>query len=418
MISRMQKSETQHSEIQPPRTEEPAKHERLYYLDWLRVIAVAGVFISHTADIFDTLYWHTRQNEQGISWNGLATFGAEWGMSLVFLLAGASAWFALQSRSGRQFVNERFKRLLIPFTVAFIVLSPFQAYVMSYFIASGYSNFHGDLFQFFEYFFMHIHIGGDLKFLTIYGYHLWFLAFLYIISMIALPVLMYLKQARGSRIIAILVTFCKIPAGLFIFVPPIALIRIVLWAPYPGYQGWADFYTWFILFVFGFILFANETFQVIIRKQGKIFVAVSVVCTVSLIIANFAGGLNKLEHAASYSAGYMFYQLLLSIVMWSMTISALYAAMRLLNFSNKLLQYANEAILPFYILHEPVIIILAFFVLAWGIPTGFKFAFVTVSSLLVTLAIYELLIRRIKPIRWLFGMKNPQPQPATPAPHP
>ena len=56
MISRMQKSETQHSEIQPPRTEEPAKQERLYYLDWLRVIAVAGVFISHTADIFDTLY--------------------------------------------------------------------------------------------------------------------------------------------------------------------------------------------------------------------------------------------------------------------------------------------------------------------------------------------------------------------------
>jgi surface polysaccharide O-acyltransferase-like enzyme len=83
--------------------------------------------------------------------------------------------------------------------------------------------------------------------------------------------------------------------------------------------------------------------------------------------------------------------------------------MLLLNFSNKLLQYMNEAILPFYVLHEPVIIIIAFFMLAWDIPTGIKFVFVTASSLLVTLAIYELLIRRIKPIRWLFGMKNPHP---------
>jgi len=413
----MQKSEIQLSETQLLSTEEPAKHERLYYLDWLRVIAVFGVFISHTADIFDTLYWHTRQNDQGISWNGLATFGAEWGMSLVFLLAGASAWFALQSRSSRQFINERFKRLLIPFIVAFILLSPFQAYIMSYFIASGYSNYQGDLFQFFTYFFEHIHIGGDLKFLTIYGYHLWFLAFLYIISMMALPVLMYLKQARGSHIIVRLVALCKIPAGLFIFVPPIALIRILFWASYPGYQGWADFYTWFIIFVFGFILFANDTFQAIIRKQGKIFVSVAFVCIVSLIIANFAGGLSKLENAASYSAGYMFYQLLLSIAMWSMTISALYLAMSLLNFSNKVLHYANEAILPFYILHEPVIIIIAFFVLAWDIPTGIKFVFVTTTSLLVTLAVYELLIRRIKPIRWLFGMKNSQPQPPAPAPN-
>ncbi len=157
-------------------------------------------------------------------------------------------------------------------------------------------------------------------------------------------------------------------------------------------------------------------FRQIIRKQGKIFVSVAFVCIVSLIIANLAGGLSKLENAANYSAGYMFYQLLLSIAMWSMIIAALYLAMSFLNFSNKVLQYANEAILPLYILHEPVIIIIAFFVLAWDIPTGVKFVFVTTSSLLITLAIYELLIRRIKPIRWLFGMKNSPPHSPAPTP--
>lgn len=230
------------------------------------------------------------------------------------------------------------------------------------------------------------------------------------ISMMALPILMYLKEARGSRIILWLVAICKIPAGLFIFVPPIVLIRILLWAPYSGYQGWADFYTWFILY-------ADNTFQAIIRKQGKIFIVVSVVCIVSLIIANFFGGLSTLENAASYSAGYMFYQLVISITMWSMTIAALYVAMSLLNFSNTFLQYTNQAILPFYILHEPAIIIIAFFVLAWDIPTGIKFVLFTATSLLVTLAIYEFLIRRIKPVRWLLGMKNSQSQPPASATH-
>jgi len=418
MIPQAHNDEIQHADITRPGIEKPVQPERLYYLDWLRVLAVFGVFIAHTADIFDILYWHVRQGGGGIKWDILGGFGAEWGMSLVFLLAGASAWFALLSRSNKQFVGERFKRLFIPFIIAFILLAPFQAYIMAYFIASGYSHFQGDLLHFFPYFFEHIHIGKDLTWLTIYGYHLWFLAFLYIISMLALPVMMYLKQARGSRIISRLAALCNTPAGLIIFILPIALIRIVLWAPYPGYQGWTDFYTWFIFFVVGFMLFSNKTFQVAIRKQGKIFLCITFVCLVSLIVTNIFGGLSNLQTASSYSAGYMLYQLLLSITIWSATISALYVAMRFLNVSNKVLRYANQAILPFYVIHEPVIVMIAFYVLAWDIPSGFKYPFVSIAALLATLALYELLIRRFKPIRWLFGMKTSQPRlpsPTTPS---
>jgi peptidoglycan/LPS O-acetylase OafA/YrhL len=399
----------EHAEIIPLSTGDPVKHERLHYLDWLRVLAVLGVFVAHTADIFDTLYWHTRQGGGGIKWDALGTLGAEWGMSLVFLLAGASTWFALSFRTEKQFIWERFTRLLIPFIVAFILISPFQAYIMAYFIASGYSHFQGDLLQFFTYFFEHIQIGGDLRFLTIYGYHLWFLAFLYIISMMALPVFIYLKQERGSRIILRLAALCNAPAGLIVLVLPIALVRIVLWAPFPGYQGWTDFYSWFIFFVFGFILFANNTFQAAIRKQGKIFLPVAFVCILTLLVTNIVGILSKWENAPGYSAVYMCYQLLLSITLWSMTVSALYLAMRILNFSNKALRYANESVLPFYVLHEPVIVIIAFYVLVWDIPTGVKYLFVSATALLVTLALYELLIRRFKPLRWLSGMKTAKP---------
>jgi hypothetical protein len=79
------------------------------------------------------------------------------------------------------------------------------------------------------------------------------------------------------------------------------------------------------------------------------------------------------------------------------------------------LQYANEAILPFYVIHEPVIVIIAFYVLAWDIPGGVKYLFVSTAALIVTLLLYELLIRRIKPMRWLFGMKASQPRLPAPA---
>ena len=385
----------------------PLHTERLYYLDWLRVLAVLGVFYAHTADIFDTLYWHIRQDGRSTDWNALATFGAQWGMSLFFLLAGASAWFALSSRTSNQFIGERFKRLLIPFIVAFILLSPIQAY----FIARTSTLHPGNFVLFFPYFFQNIHIGWDPTWLATYGYHLWFLAFLFVISMLALPLLLYLKRERGLRFISRLAALCNRPAGLFVLVLPIALIQIMLRAPFPGYHSWTDFFSWLLIFVYGFILLADSRFEAAIQKQGKIALFAGIVGVLSLLAVNFAGVLSHWENASSYSVGYMFYQLLFSITSWSMLVAVLYIGVRFLNFSNKVMHYANEAVLPFYILHQPVIVIIAFYMLSWTHAPGVNYLFVSTAALIATFVLYELLIRRIKVSRWLFGMKtSPPPQ--------
>src|SRR6516225_9441355 len=90
---------------------------RLHYLDWLRVLAVLGVFYAHAANIYDSLYWHVRGSEQSAGLIVLVVFGTQWGMALFFFLAGASSWFALESRTSREYIGERFKRLIIPFIV-------------------------------------------------------------------------------------------------------------------------------------------------------------------------------------------------------------------------------------------------------------------------------------------------------------
>jgi peptidoglycan/LPS O-acetylase OafA/YrhL len=47
-----------------PTHEEPMHRERLNYLDWLRVLAVLGVFYAHSVDIFDMYYLHVRGEAQ------------------------------------------------------------------------------------------------------------------------------------------------------------------------------------------------------------------------------------------------------------------------------------------------------------------------------------------------------------------
>jgi glucan biosynthesis protein C len=385
--------------------EEPVQHQRLYYLDWLRVLAVLGVFYAHTAEIFDTFYWHMRQAGHSVVWDALGTFGARWGITLFFILAGASAWFALRTRTSRQFIGERFKRLLIPFIVAFILIAPIQAY----FMALIRSSYNGNLVQFFPYFFVNIHVGWDLTWLATYSYHLWFLAYLFTISILVLPLLLYLKRKRGARFISWLAALCSRPAGLFVFVLPIALVQIILLAPFPGYPGWADFFSWVFIFVYGFIFLSDTRFEAALRKQGKYFLCILIICILTLLITNSAGVFGNWKQSPGYSEGYLFSRFLSSIITWSVIVSALYIWMRFLNFDNKVLRYANEAILPLFILHPSVILVISFYVLPLNLDSGVKYLVVSTAALIATLVLYELLIRRITVLRWLFGLKTSKP---------
>ena len=102
------------------------KSTRLYYLDWLRNILIFGVFLYHVLKPFDPLMpWHIDYAEKGDVVMGILLTINPWGIPLFFLVAGAGSWFALRRRSNRQYARERINRLLIPFVVGVILLTPF-----------------------------------------------------------------------------------------------------------------------------------------------------------------------------------------------------------------------------------------------------------------------------------------------------
>jgi hypothetical protein len=70
------------------------------------------------------------------------------------------------------------------------------------------------------------------------------------------------------------------------------------------------------------------------------------------------------------------------------------------------LSAANEAVLPFYALHQTVMLVIGFFVVRWTIPDVLKFVIISASSFITIVALITLLIRRSNVLRVVFGMRT------------
>jgi glucan biosynthesis protein C len=94
-----------------------------------------------------------------------------------------------------------------------------------------------------------------------------------------------------------------------------------------------------------------------------------------------------------------------TIISWSWALFVLSFVMTGMNYSNKWLEYGKGTIMPFYLIHQPVIVVIAFYVVQWDLGLLPKLLIVVISSLLISFGLVEILIRPFKPIRKLFGMK-------------
>ena len=102
------------------------ENTRLYYIDWLRVLAIFGVFLFHSSSVFNTMDFHIKNADQSEMLTIIQAFFFPWGMPLFFTIAGAGTWFALRRRSSIEYIRERTNRLLIPFVVGSLLLAPIQ----------------------------------------------------------------------------------------------------------------------------------------------------------------------------------------------------------------------------------------------------------------------------------------------------
>jgi peptidoglycan/LPS O-acetylase OafA/YrhL len=66
------------------------KTERLFYLDWLRVLAILTVFIFHSTRFFDLEDWHVKNAAHYLEADIFVGFASTWMMPLIFVISGAA----------------------------------------------------------------------------------------------------------------------------------------------------------------------------------------------------------------------------------------------------------------------------------------------------------------------------------------
>jgi surface polysaccharide O-acyltransferase-like enzyme len=376
---------------------------RLHYIDWLRLLATLGVFLYHAARPFDVQDWMIKNADRSELITAVfVIFLGSWGMPLFFLMAGTSSKFSLRRRSGRQFARERVLRLAIPFIVGSILLTPFQVYIE--WIHHGW--FEGDFLDFIPTFVDSL--PGTFGWIspTVFetlGIHLWFLGFLFSFSLISLPLFLWLENDNG-RFISKLASIVEKRGGIFIFILPIMAVRLGLQPFFPEYANWSDFVYFLVFFIYGYILYADETFGRVIQRDWRWALRLGILSTVAIFGA-VAAGVGLEWYSNPSNPGFYLAWSLISVNAWCWVITALYVGMRFMNSRNAWLNYGQEAILPFYVFHQPVIFVIVFYVVEWEAGILPKLLVVVLSSFVITLGLHEFIIRRIKPLRTLFGMK-------------
>ena len=387
--------------------------ERRYDIDWLRAIVLAAVFFFHCSCPFRSSPWILNNAE----WSPLVDiFGnwlSMWFMPLFFLLSGVGSRYALQSVSTGRYVSERIKRLALPlYTTGLYLLLP----ISSYFWIVNNAHYHGSFWEMLpEYFagmgLFSIARPGDLLHVPFHG-HLWFLQFLFLISLVSLPLLRYLRSEQGLHRIDIMAESCRRGGGIFLFLIPLLLVRVGLQNLFPDWHSWADFFEYLVFFLVGYILPADIRFTESIRNHGLICLVLGLAGYVGANFYSLILGLGE-----PFSWKFMLYHTMYGIGRWSWIVFFLSLASKYLTRNNKALSYCNEAVLPFYILHEPVIVLVGWQFIPMNLGILPKYLIIASVSFVLIAVLYEFIIRRFIVMRFFFGMRINTGMPA-PSPLP
>jgi glucan biosynthesis protein C len=381
---------------------------RLHYLDWLRVLATLGVFFFHAINIFSPAQFAINNAERSDVIMMIQAFFFPWGMPLFFLVAGAGSWFALRRRTAGQFTRERTLRLLVPFFTGTLLLGPVQLY-LSWSHKSQTGVFTG---SFLEFLADRVPQIGP-KFFGAFGYHMWFLGFLFAFSLLALPLFTWLKGEAGRRAVSRLAGLCERRGAILLFILPIAAVRLGLQPFFPQAQDWADFFSHGTFFVLGYLLFSDERFLRAIRRDWPILLGTGIIAILGATAIGMSIESFDIERAPRTFREFLMWGLI-AVCGWCWTAFMLYIGMRYLDRGSKALRYGLSANLPFFVVHQPVILAIAYFVVQWEAPVALKLLVVVLGAFAVSIGLTEL-VKRVGILRVLFGMK---PLPKAPAAQP
>jgi peptidoglycan/LPS O-acetylase OafA/YrhL len=373
--------------------------ERRYDLDWLRVLAILTVFVYHTTRFFNSEYWLLKNPTSYFVMDVLETTLTNWIMALIFAISGASLFYALGKGGAGKFIKDKVLRLVVPLVaMGMLIFGVLQIYLERL----THGEFSGSIIEFLPDYFDGLYgYGGNFAWA---GVHLWYLEMLFIFCLIFLPLFLWLKRGPGQRVLARLGDlFASRGAVYLLALPTILCLILTDGESFLGNTDWGggSILSHATFFLSGFLIVSHEGLQKSIQRFRWLSLALVVVLLVTIFIALVVFG----EPSSSGTWYYALGRTLWGLWSWCWVLAILGFGMKRLNFNKPILSYANEAVLPFYILHHPVLLCVGYFVVQWAIPAAAKFFIIDAVSFAIIMALYEFVVRRFNFLRFLFGMK-------------
>jgi peptidoglycan/LPS O-acetylase OafA/YrhL len=359
---------------------------RRYDLDWLRLVGTLGVFLFHAARLFDDDDWHLKNDRLDLAIAFWAGFLDLWIMPLMFLLSGMSIALALRHRSGGRFARERVSRLLVPLLFGIAVLAPPQVYVER--ITRG--QFAGSFLAFLPRYVNapYLGVGGTGNFAWM-GLHLWYLLVLFSFSLLLLPLFLTLRGPRWQAAAAHVDAWLATPGAIFLPAIPLMLLSGGLDPATLGrrdFGGW-NLFVYLLLLLYGFVLAATPGFGAAAHRAR---LGTSLLGLVAGFVAGWFGD-------AGFAAR--------GLAMWCLLLLLFGLFHPLRATHTALLGYAGELVLPFYLLHQPAIVLIGYAIVQVALPPWVEYGLIVALCLPLVIAVYEFVVRRFTPVRLLFGLK-------------
>lgn len=370
--------------------------QRRHDLDRLRIWATVAVFVFHCVRFFDHIPWHVKAENAHVGATILIVVTAGWLMPLFFWIAGFGAYRSLSHRGAGEFVSARVRRLLVPYLAGVAILIPPQKYLE----AVHHGHFDGSFLEFMRGYpsaLFGAEIGFTPGWMGHIGYHVWFLGFLFVFSLV-LPLIGKVAVAAMDRLRGI--------PGIVALTLLVAFVKVGLKPLTPHYLDWSDFVVFLLFFLFGYRSAVADGWEKWATGRTLASGIVSVATTGFVVGTLVSGHLLQWNDTPGYTPVYLALQVVsaLSAVAWTTFVLGLMR--RWAEPAGALVRRLNVAVLPFYMLHQTVILLIGYGVLQLSLRDSIAFVLIAVLSFISVCVTYELLVRRVWALRFLFGMAS------------
>jgi len=381
---------------------------RLTELDWLRIAAFALLMVYHLGMFYVPWDWHVKSPQTVPALEDWMSLASPWRMALVFAVSGAATGLMLARSSAASGLGERSKRLLLPLLLGMAVIVPPQPY-LEVVEKVGYTGSYLDFLA--RYFAADGSFcrGSDCLVLPTWN-HLWFLPYLWVYTVLLLAVLRWRGGAFAAH-----PRWAVVTQGARLLWGPcllFAVVRLALLRDFPSTHNlvwdWFNHGLYGSMFLMGAVLFGHAddrhgAWAAAMRLRWWALGGALLLLLGMPRLLDQLGGWNQLP-----GWGQQLWLLLGGARHWLPVLAALGFARRWLrgrdgrgSRSRRLL---TEAVFPFYIVHQTLIVVAAHTLAPRGWPQGLEALAVLLITAAGCTATY-LVARRVSWLRPWFGLQ-------------